>query len=201
MIHILESTVLIKSLGDVSLMKSKKVFCHFVMIKLVGTLWCQEDCKKVFAMWIFLADPFKDAYEFCKCCAYCQQVGRIIRRDMMLLQPVLGWSIWCVGHRLYRIIPILNWKSLHSCGSRLYVEMACRTNDNKIVVKFLKENIFSPFGAPRAIISDNGTHFYNRSFEVLTRKYSITQKLATLYDPQTSGQIEVSNRQISENCN
>ena len=35
----------------------------------------------------------------------------------------------------------------------------CKANDNKVVVKFLKENIFSRFGTPRAIISDNGTHF------------------------------------------
>ena len=30
-----------------------------------------------------------------------------------------------------------------------------KTNDNKVVIKFLKENIFSRFGTPRAIISDN----------------------------------------------
>ena len=42
-----------------------------------------------------------------------------------------------------------------------------KTNDNKVVIKFLKENIFSRFGTPRAIISDNGTHFCNRFFETL----------------------------------
>ena len=61
-----------------------------------------------------------------------------------------------------------------------------RTNDNKVVIKFLKENIFSRFGTPRAIISDNGTHFCNRSFESLMRKYAITHKLSTPYHPQTS---------------
>ena len=29
-----------------------------------------------------------------------------------------------------------------------------KTNDNKIVIKFLKENMFSRFGTPCAIISD-----------------------------------------------
>ena len=58
--------------------------------------------------------------------------------------------------------------------------------------------MLSRFGAPRAIISDNGTHFCNRSFEALMKKYSITHKLSTPYHPQTSGQVEVSNRQIKQ---
>jgi hypothetical protein len=73
-----------------------------------------------------------------------------------------------------------------------------KKNDNKIVVKFLKENILSRFGTPRAIISDNGSHFCNRAFEALMRKYAITHKLSTPYHPQTSGQVEVSNRQVKQ---
>jgi len=69
-----------------------------------------------------------------------------------------------------------------------------RTNDNRVVVKFLKENFFSRFGNPRAIISDNGTHFCNKAFEVLMRKYSITHKLSTAYHPQTNRQVKVTNR-------
>ena len=71
-----------------------------------------------------------------------------------------------------------------------------KTNDNKVVIMFLKENIFLRFGTPRAIISDNGTHFSNRSFEALLWKYGITHKLFTPYHPKTSGLVEVSNRQI-----
>ena len=71
-----------------------------------------------------------------------------------------------------------------------------KTNDNKVVVKFLKENIFSRFGTPRAIIRDNGSHFCNRVFEALMRKYSINHKLSTPYHPQTNGQVEVTNRQL-----
>jgi len=71
-----------------------------------------------------------------------------------------------------------------------------KTNNNKVVIKFLKENNFSRFRTPRAIIIDNGTHFCNRSFEALMWKYVITHKLSTPYHPQTRGQVEVSNRQI-----
>ena len=74
----------------------------------------------------------------------------------------------------------------------------CKSNDSKIVVKFLKEHILSRFGISKAIISDRGTHFCNRSFTSLMKKYNITHKMATPYHPQTSGQVEVSNHQIKQ---
>jgi len=82
------------------------------------------------------------------------------------------------------------------CVSKWVEAIPNKTNDNKIFIKFLKENIFSRFRTPRAIISDNGTHFCSRSFESLMQNYAITHKLSTPYHPQTSGQVEVSNRQI-----
>jgi hypothetical protein len=39
--------------------------------------------------------------------------------------------------------------------------VACKTNDHSVVVKFLKDTIFTCFGTPKAIISDGGTHFCN----------------------------------------
>ncbi|WP_375697401.1 DDE-type integrase/transposase/recombinase, partial [Bartonella sp. AC329YNZD] len=74
--------------------------------------------------------------------------------------------------------------------------MPTKTNDANCVVKFLKDVIFSRFGTPRAIISDGGRHFCNKLFDGLLKRYNITHKVATPYHPQTSGQVEVSNRQI-----
>ncbi|GJT94973.1 reverse transcriptase domain-containing protein [Tanacetum coccineum] len=50
------------------------------------------------------------------------------------------------------------------------------------------------FGAPRVIISDRGTHFCNDQFAKVMLKYEVTHRLSTAYYPQTSGQVEVSNR-------
>nr|GEW47549.1 reverse transcriptase [Tanacetum cinerariifolium] len=66
-------------------------------------------------------------------------------------------------------------------------------NDAQVVVKFLK-SLFSQFGTPRAIISDRRTHFCNDLFARVMIKYRVTHRLATAYHPQTSGQVEVSNR-------
>jgi hypothetical protein len=76
--------------------------------------------------------------------------------------------------------------------------IATQTNDAQVVVAFLKKNIFSRFGVPRALISDEGTHFLNRKMEALLKKYNVHHRIATPYHPQTSGQVEVSNRQIKQ---
>nr|GEW06156.1 reverse transcriptase domain-containing protein [Tanacetum cinerariifolium] len=70
---------------------------------------------------------------------------------------------------------------------------ALPTNDARVVVKFLK-SLFSRFGTPRAIISDRRTYFCNDQFARVMIKYGVTHHLATAYHPQTSGQLEVSNR-------
>ena len=70
--------------------------------------------------------------------------------------------------------------------------IACKHNDHKVVVKFLKENIFTRFGVPKAIIiSDGGTHFCNKIFNNLLARYGVKHKVATPYHPQTSGQVEL----------
>nr|GEV69938.1 reverse transcriptase domain-containing protein [Tanacetum cinerariifolium] len=90
-------------------------------------------------------------------------------------------------------------KSCDSCQHQVdylskWVEAkALPTNDACVVVKFLKF-LFARFGTPRAIISDRGTHFCNVKFAKVMSKYGVTHLLATAYHPQTSGQVEVSNR-------
>ncbi|XP_070015820.1 uncharacterized protein [Nicotiana sylvestris] len=71
-------------------------------------------------------------------------------------------------------------------GSKVEVA-ALPTNDARVVVGFLKKNIFTRFGTPRAIISDEGTHYCNRAFEKLLAEYDVRHKVATPYHPQTSG--------------
>ena len=64
--------------------------------------------------------------------------------------------------------------------------------------RFLKKNIFSRFGIPRAIISDGGSHFCNTLLKGLLEKSGVRHNVATPYHPQTSGHVEVSNREIKQ---
>ena len=71
---------------------------------------------------------------------------------------------------------------------------ACPKNDANIVVGFLQRNIHSRFGAPRTIISDGRSHFANKMFDKLMRRYGIKHIMSLAYHPQKNGQAEVSNR-------
>ncbi|KAL4281705.1 hypothetical protein GQ457_03G016670 [Hibiscus cannabinus] len=84
------------------------------------------------------------------------------------------------------------------CDASDYAVEAVATthNDAKTVQRFIKKNIFTRFGTPRVIISDEGRHFDNRSIAAALRKLGINHKLSTAYHPQTNGQAEVSNREI-----
>ncbi|GJZ20491.1 reverse transcriptase domain-containing protein [Tanacetum coccineum] len=66
---------------------------------------------------------------------------------------------------------------------------ALPTNDARVVCKFLK-TLFSRFGAPRAIISDRGTHFCNDQFTKVMLKYGVIIVLPPRYHPQAmSGKL------------
>ena len=61
--------------------------------------------------------------------------------------------------------------------------IACPRNDANIVVGFLQINILSRFGAPRTIISDEGSHFTNKVFAKLMSRYGIRHVMGLAYHP------------------
>jgi len=56
---------------------------------------------------------------------------------------------------------------------------ATKTNNARVVIDFVRSHIFYRFGIPRAIVSDQGTHFYNRSMGALLQKYGVVHKIST----------------------
>ncbi|GJS49076.1 reverse transcriptase domain-containing protein [Tanacetum coccineum] len=154
--------------------------------------------KKIFDAGFFWPTIYKDAYEFVKTCDACQRQGKISQRDEMpqnAIQVCEIFDLWGIdfmgpfpssrGNK-YILVAV-------DYLSKWVEAKALPTNDARVVVKFLK-SLFSRFGAPRAIISDRGTHFCNDKFDKVMSKYGVTHRLSTPYHPQTSGQVEVTNR-------
>ena len=61
--------------------------------------------------------------------------------------------------------------------------IACPINDASTMVGFIQRNIFSKFGAPKTIISDEGSHFANKVLVKLISKYGIRHVMGLAYHP------------------
>ena len=183
-------------------MMSKLGYSPFAIQKLVEGISLQGKQQIKFCKLVFIGLQYlKIVLNFSKTCARCQQLGGVTKRNMMPLTPFLIIEIFdCWGIDYMGPFP-------PSCGylyillsvdyvSKWVEAIPTRTNDHKVVLKFIKEHIFSLFGIPRAIISDGGLHFCNRSFENLLKNYGVTHKVSTAYHPQTNGQAELDNREI-----
>ena len=136
-----------------------------------------------------------------KSCEKCQKEGNITRRyemPMIPIFPIEVFDIW--GMDFMGPLPSSKGNKYILLAvdyvSKWVEARACQTDDSKVVSHFLRTNIFSRFGVPRAIISDQGSHFCNGTITALFKKYGVTQRTSTAYHPQSNGQAELSNRII-----
>ncbi|XP_075080317.1 uncharacterized protein LOC142165838 [Nicotiana tabacum] len=144
---------------------------------------------------------YQDANQMGKSCDQCQIQGSISKRHEMPMIFVLEveifvvWGIDFMGPFMssygmtYILVAMDN-------VSRWVEAIALSNNEVRSVTAFLKKNIFTRFGSPRANLSDGGTHFCNKACAGLLEKYGVKHKVATPYHPQSSDQVEVSNREI-----
>ena len=161
----------------------------------------QRTAAKVLQSGFYWPSLFKDAHQFVSTCDKCQQMGHISRKDEPPMQPILEvelfylWGIDFMGpfpasyNNLYILLAV-------NYVSKWVEAIPTRTNDAKVVAHFLRSNIFSRFGTPRALITDNGTHFCNKVIDKVLQKYGVRHRTSLAYHPQSNGQAEVSNREI-----
>ncbi|GJT70641.1 reverse transcriptase domain-containing protein [Tanacetum coccineum] len=157
--------------------------------------------RKIFDSGFYWPTIYKDAHDFVTRCDICQRQGKITQRDEMpqnSIQVCEIFDIWGIDF-------MGPFPSSPPTKRDKYILVAvdyCQNGSKqkrsppmipRMFCKFLK-TLFSRFGAPRAIISDRGTHFCNDQFTKVMLKYGVTHRLSTAYHPQTSGQVEVSNR-------
>ena len=166
-----------------------------------GHFASQKTTMKVLQSRFYWPSLFKDGHTMCRGCDKCQRLGKISRRHMMPLNPILVvdmFDVWGINFMgpfpssfgyVYILVGV-------DYVSKWVKVVPCRAANHREVLKFLKENIFFRFGVPKAIISDGGSHFYYKPFENLLAKYGVKHKVATPYHPQTSGQVELANREI-----
>ncbi|RDX73940.1 putative mitochondrial protein, partial [Mucuna pruriens] len=147
--------------------------------RLKESLSINSDNRKVLDCGFYWPTIFRDTYQFISTCEKCKKVGMAIsRRHEMPQQPILFYEIFDVwGIDFMGPFLVFNGYSyillVIDYVSRWVEATATKTNDAKVVVDFLKSNIFCQFGVRKALISDQGSHFCNRVMSSLLHKYGV----------------------------
>ncbi|RVW63895.1 Retrovirus-related Pol polyprotein from transposon 17.6 [Vitis vinifera] len=124
-----------------------------------GHFASQKTAMKVLQSGFSWPSLFKDAHTMCRSCDRCQRLGKLTRRNQMPMNPILIVDLFDVwGIDFMGPFPMSFGNSYILVGvdyvSKWVEAIPCKHNDHRVVLKFLKENIFSRFGVPKAIISD-----------------------------------------------
>ena len=173
--------------------------CH--ILPCGGHFGGQRTASKVLQSGFYWPTLFKDAHHFVSTCDKCQRMGGISRKDEPPMHPILEvelfdlWGMDFMGpfppsyNNLYILLAV-------DYVSKWVEAISTHTNDAKVVAQFLRSHIFSRFRTPRALITDNGTHFCNKMIDRVLQKYGVRHRTSLAYHPWSNGQAEVSNREI-----
>ncbi|KAK1666803.1 hypothetical protein QYE76_054962 [Lolium multiflorum] len=145
--------------------------------------------------------PEIEPQKFILSCDECQRVGNISRRNEMpmnytlVIEPFDCWGFDFMGpfpssegntHILVVVDYVTKWVEA----------IPTKSADGETSLKMLLDVIFPRFGVPRYLMTDGGSHFIHGGFRKTLAKYGINHRIASAYHPQTSGQVELSNREI-----
>ena len=102
---------------------------------------------------------FKDAHKYVSSCNQCQRTGNISHKHEMPMNYILVCDIFDVWEIDFMGPFPKSYGNEYILVAVDYVSkwveaVALSTNDTRVVIKFLKKNIFTQFGTPRALISD-----------------------------------------------
>ncbi len=144
---------------------------------------------------------FKDAHDYYMSCDVCQAYAqRSIMSALLHPIPPLGpfekWRIDLIGplpmtkRRHWFIVVPKNYFTK-------FAEMrALKPSVKQGVTRFLYEQVFTRFGSPLEIVSNNGPSFLSEVVENLLARLVVKNRLTTLYKLNINGLIQTTNRTL-----
>jgi transposase InsO family protein len=112
----------------------------------------------------------------------------------VMIEPFEKWALDFVGpispmsHRKNYVLVCTNYVTKWVEAKALF-----RATE-KSVVEFIYGDIFTYFGVPREIVTDQGNQFTSKLMKELTKKYGIKHYKSSPYHPQDNGQVKYTNK-------
>lgn len=142
----------------------ENVLRHFHLSEYGGHFGGDRIVAKVLQSGFYWPTLFKDDHNSVLHCDRCPRFGNIFKRHEMSPNNILEVKIFDVlgidfmrpfislfNNRYILVVVDYVWKWVEA--------LALPINNAKVVMRFIKKSIFSRFNTPRAIVSDEGSHF------------------------------------------
>ncbi len=173
--------------------------------------------KKMMSIGYWWPIIHKDVVDLCQRCDICQWLefmwrsGKGLFEPIMAYEPFMKWGLDFIWPIKPTTKTISNQFIIVTIDYTIkWVEAkALRDNTTKNTAKFIYENIITRFGYPTHFINDQGSHFINKTIEMLVVEFMIVHHKSTTYYPQWNGQVELINKTLGKslaklvnaNCN
>ncbi|XP_073459965.1 protein NYNRIN-like [Aquarana catesbeiana] len=143
-----------------------------------------------------------DVKQYCDNCIVCAQVNPAPRKINAPLRIRLKEGPWNALQMDYMgPLPVTSRNNRYilvvtDLFSKWVEIFPTKSNTAQTTAKILVEQVFSRWGLPASIESDQGTHFTGKMVKTCLEMLGVEQKFHIPYHPESSGQVERANRQI-----
>ena len=153
-----------------------------------------------------MADTLQRLQKILSQCDRCQWLGRPLPSTeipLIRVNPSLTFEIWATDFIRPFPIPAKRSGVRYIITAVEYVTKWAEaelvyTCSSEIATKFIYKNIITRFGCPLNLISDQGTHFINKTIKTLTNQFQIDHRRSTAYHPQSNGAIEAFSKTLTK---
>lgn len=142
---------------------------------------------------------------FIQNCTGCQlkKLVRVKGRQPMYLTDTPGSSFDKVAMDVMGPLPITTQGhryilTLQDLLTKYLITVPMKTATSIEIADGLRKYIISYFGAPRSILTDQGTNFTSSLIKALSRKFRITPIRTTAFHPQSNGSVERTHHVLTE---
>ena len=187
----------------VNLEESMNIMEEFHSGQCGGHHYWKTTAHKILRAGYYWPSLFSDVCAYVRTCNACQRfVGKNLLkslplRPVIITGPFQQWGLDFIGEIHPPSSSQHKWILVATDYFTKWIEaIPTRNANHTVIINFLQDNIFSRFGCPKRIVTDNAAAFKDRNLAKMCEDTGVELVHSTAYYPQGNGLAESSNKSL-----